>query len=180
MSRLDLLVALCDALCLLACALATATDLRARRIPNWLSGSALLLGLLLSPLVGALDPAGVWAGGLAPALLGATVLLLLFGALAATGALGMGDVKLLAAAGALLRWPLALHAALYTLLCGGVLALGFALGRRRLAAALRNLAAAEASTLARAPAHKIPYAPAILAGALWAILARHLAALRLL
>src|SRR5687767_2077545 len=78
-----------------AVTLALATDLRARRIPNWLTGGSALVGLL----------AGFWLHGppgglsaLTGGLLGFALLLPFY----ALGGVGAGDVKLLAALGTLI------------------------------------------------------------------------------
>jgi prepilin peptidase CpaA len=69
------------------------SDLRENRIPNWVSGGILLLGL-------ALYVAQDGAAGIVSALSGAGIGLVLFLPLYARGAMGAGDVKLMAAAGA--------------------------------------------------------------------------------
>lgn len=69
------------------------SDLRENRIPNWVSGGILLLGL-------ALYVAQDGAAGIVSALSGAAIGLVLFLPLYARGAMGAGDVKLMAAAGA--------------------------------------------------------------------------------
>ena len=74
-------------------AVATFTDLRSRRIPNWLVFPFLLAGILVS---GALHG---WLG-LAHSLEGIALGGLLFGVLSWLGGMGMGDVKLCAAIGA--------------------------------------------------------------------------------
>ncbi len=86
------------AVLLVVLAVATATDLRQRRIPNWLTGSAMLLGLLLhgflhgvEGLLESLRATAVWlCGGF------------LFYATLARGKLGAGDIKLAAAAAGLI------------------------------------------------------------------------------
>src|SRR5512139_2113923 len=99
------LAAIADTAALVACAIAVATDLRARRIPNWLTVAAIGLGLGLGLAAG--------TGTLVAALAGAALGLVVFGVPAAFGLVGMGDVKLVIALGALLRWPLALPLVLY-------------------------------------------------------------------
>jgi len=92
-------------------AIATWTDVRSRRIPNLLTGPALLLGLLVHLVVEGLP-------GLGQAALGALVA----GGLMLPGWLlkwkGGGDVKLVAAVGAWFAWPLALMVALRQSLTG--------------------------------------------------------------
>jgi prepilin peptidase CpaA len=56
----------------------------------------------------------------------------------ALGFTGAGDVKLLAAVGALLTFPTALFAALLALVLGGVLSLGLSIWRRNLSGLLLN------------------------------------------
>ena len=79
----------------LVLAVSTFTDLRSRRIPNWLVLPFLAIGLVVS-----IVPKS-WHGiGIVPSLEGMGLGLLLFGALAFMGGMGMGDVKLCAAIGA--------------------------------------------------------------------------------
>jgi prepilin peptidase CpaA len=56
----------------------------------------------------------------------------------ALGYTGAGDVKLLAAVGALLAFPTALFAGLLSLVLGGVLSLGLSVWRRNLSGLLMN------------------------------------------
>lgn len=80
------------ALVLLVAGIAIVTDLRARRIPNWLTSSGMVAGLVLHLVLGGA------AGGLQSLeglLLGFALLLLLF----VRGGMGGGDVKLLMAIG---------------------------------------------------------------------------------
>ncbi len=100
-------------------------DLRTRRIPNLLTVSLTAAGL------------GIAAAGLGRVGLGASVLGCLLGLAFMLpghvfGATGAGDVKLLAAAGALLGPSDTVHAFLNTAIAGGVLAVVVALRRRRL------------------------------------------------
>lgn len=97
-------------------AVAIVSDLRVRRIPNWLTGAGIVLALALRAVPGgpALLP------GVAGAGIGLALGLMLF----AIGALAAGDGKLLAAAGAFLG-PLALaHALFWAALAGAVLGTG--------------------------------------------------------
>lgn len=94
---------------------ACVTDLRARRIPNALTFSALLLGLVLAGMFGGWPCLGLALGGVAVASLS---LLLHAGRL-----LGAGDVKLLWAVGALTDPRFAGLTLLGTALAGGVLGL---------------------------------------------------------
>ncbi len=162
-----------DICCIVICGIATVIDVRTGRIPNWLTGSGVALGLLLNLAVfwslGGFDH-GV-NQGLLPALAGGAALLLAFGIMGLAGFVGMGDVKLMAAVGALLRWPGALWALAYVTLCGGAVALVYALARGQLGKVLGNLGAlARRGRQQKEPLqlHHIPYGLAILLGATWA------------
>lgn len=167
-----------DAVALVVCALAVGSDLRTRRIPNWLTVSAGAAGLLLGAGFGAMS-AGV-AGAL-HGLLGATAAgvlgLVVFGVPAAFGLVGMGDVKLVAALGSLLGLPVALPLALYIALAGGAVAAVYALASRRLAAVARNVSRIRSRELVL---HRMPYSLAIALGCAWTIAAGQVEALRLI
>lgn len=95
--------------------LAAACDVRTRKIPNWLTFSAILLGLLVNIAGGGLS-------GLMAAVLGTGagigLLLIPF----AMGGMGAGDVKILAAVGALNGASFAFRAFMYGALAGGFMA----------------------------------------------------------
>jgi prepilin peptidase CpaA len=150
-----------------ASALAVREDLLSHRIPNSLTGSLLCAGLTLQFVSGGWAALGTAALGV---LVGLAMLLPLY-MLRATGA---GDVKLLAAAGAVLGPYWAALAGVYTLMAGGLLAVGYVL-RGAVAAAsapvgkpwpLRiQLARERAQQLRR---ERFPYALAIAVGAVGA------------
>jgi prepilin peptidase CpaA len=71
------------------------SDLRFRRIPNWLNVSGVLFGIILNWATRGLP-------GVGGSLLGAGVGLVLLVPFAAVGGMGMGDVKFIAALGAFL------------------------------------------------------------------------------
>ena len=97
-------------------AVAVFTDVRERRIPNKVTVSGLLAGLV----------AGIFLEGGIPflALTGAGLALLVSFPLVAMGALGAGDAKLLTAVGAFVGPGGLFSVALYAALAGGVLAIG--------------------------------------------------------
>jgi prepilin peptidase CpaA len=104
---------------LLAVAVATVTDLRWRRIPNWLTVSTLVLGFALNALITYPTPLdGLWVAAKGFAF--AFGLNLVMYTLHMTGA---GDVKLLAAVGAMVGFSDFLGIFLLTALLGGVLAI---------------------------------------------------------
>ena len=111
-----------DALCMVMCGIGVITDIRSYRIPNWLTFGGLGIAIatntaLWTVALGA--PDGLVQGG-GTALIGGFAMSIVFAVVAAFGLVGMGDVKLTAAAGAFVRWPLALWALVYVLLAGGV------------------------------------------------------------
>jgi len=91
-------------------AVATFTDLRSRRIPNWLVLPFMAAGICVSAWTSGLHGLGQSLGGLG---LGA----LLFGVLTFMGGMGMGDVKMMLMAGAFLG----LKRTLLTIFTGSVL-----------------------------------------------------------
>ena len=143
---------------------AAQADVRTRKIPNWLTFPAILLGLLTHLAL----------GGRAGLMASLTGLLVVFAALIPGCLLrwmGAGDVKLMAAIGAWLAYPHAVIALLASLVAGGVIAAVVAVRRGVLATALRNTGFALAWTLQRQPAFvpvstgvRFPFALAILAG----------------
>lgn len=100
---------------MLGSALAVVTDLKMRKVPNWLTLPLMALGLFLAALYGG------WSGFLI-SLACAVGALGLFSLPFGLGWLGGGDVKLLSALGALFGWPGLLWLTLYSALAGGVLA----------------------------------------------------------
>ncbi len=119
----------------LAVLVATVTDLRTRRIPNWLTVSTLLMGFVLNALVAYPAPLeGVWLATKGFALAFAINLVMYM--LHMTGA---GDVKLLAAIGAMVGFSDFLGIFMLTALLGGVLALILMLVKGRVRQTLFNL-----------------------------------------
>lgn len=158
-------------------AIATFTDLRSRRIPNWLVLPFLVAGLVASGWLYGWSGLAHSAGGVA---LGG----LLFGILALMGGMGMGDVKLCAAIGAWL-WPQQLIFALVlTGVAGGIMALCWAAaggflgelfrgtGGLIFGIGKRGLKPDPELNLSNPLARKMPYAPAIAIGTLVAFFAR--------
>jgi prepilin peptidase CpaA len=105
---------------------AIASDLRWRKIPNWLTGPSVLVGLGLHTFI------NQWTG-LVFSLEGAVLGLGLFLVIYLLGWMGAGDVKLFAAVGSILGPTQTVSAALAVALVGGLLSLSilvFSLGWR--------------------------------------------------
>jgi prepilin peptidase CpaA len=156
-------------------AVAVVIDCRTLRIPNWLTIGGTLFALAINTLPwshGRIGAASAFAGL-------ATGFAILLPAYAAR-VMGAGDVKLMAMCGAFLGWPDILAAVFFTLVAGGIAALGFAFARRsarRLFANVRQvvhtgmyavLAGARPSPRieAGASAGRLPYSISICAGTL--------------
>jgi prepilin peptidase CpaA len=105
---------------LIVVVIATVTDLRTRRIPNWLVLPFLLLGFGVSTWQGGWQGLGQSAAGMG---LG----LFIFGALFWMGGMGAGDVKLFAAIGAWIGPHQLLIALILVSLAGGVLVMIWAI-----------------------------------------------------
>jgi len=105
--------------------LACVTDVRSRRIPNWLvallAGSGFAFSMALES----------WWPGLARAFMGLVVGFSIWIVFHVAGGLGAGDVKLFAAAGAWLGPGGAWRAALVAAFIGGVLSVGALVWQRR-------------------------------------------------
>jgi prepilin peptidase CpaA len=108
-------------------------DIRWRRIPNWLTLPAALIGFGLNAFL-ARTP---WEG-LRNALFGFLLAMLINFPLYALRARGAGDVKLLAAVGALAGWKDWIAIFVISGLLGGVLAVVLILGAGRFRKTLRN------------------------------------------
>ena len=119
---------------------AAAIDVRTHRIPNMLTGLVLLLGLIWSCGV-----AG-W-GGLGDGVCGVFVTGLPFFVLWVMRAGGAGDAKMMGALGAWLGVRNGAVALLAVALAGGVVSLGYAIARRQLRSALRNVAVVMGATV---------------------------------
>lgn len=124
---------------------AAVTDVRSRRIPNWLTVSGFAAGL-------ALNGALFGLGGLKASLLGFGFALLIHIPLFALRVTGGGDVKLMAATGAVLGPQLWLQLFILASIAGGVHALGLIMFRRAMGGVLWNYASmARAALLMRLP-----------------------------
>jgi prepilin peptidase CpaA len=119
-------------LALVVAAVAGYTDWRNRRIPNWLTVSGLLAGMLLNGI------AGGW-GGLKTSLLGAGLGLLLLLPFVLLRSLGAGDWKLAGALGACVGWPVLADLLIASIFVAGIMAVALVIYKRRLMQTLRNI-----------------------------------------
>jgi len=113
---------------------ASVFDVRYRKIPNWLVSAGALAGFV-SGFV-----AGGWHGVLG-ALLGFFTGFFLYLPLYVVRARGAGDVKLLAAMGAIVGVGTCFQIALYSAILGGLFALALVIRKKRLSKTLFNVSA---------------------------------------
>jgi prepilin peptidase CpaA len=144
-------------------------DVKSRRIPNFITGPALLLGLLMHLALGGW---GQFFSSLAAGLICGLVFLVFYIA----GGMGAGDVKLILAVGCIAGLSHIAYLLVLTAISGGVMALGLALIRGRLQQTVMNVAAlashhtSEGLTphpelnLSNAQTLRLPYALAIASG----------------
>jgi prepilin peptidase CpaA len=134
-------------------------DVRARRIPNWLTASIALAAVIVHAFAG-WRPLGESLAVMAVLTVAGTLLY-------ARGGIGGGDVKLAIAASGMLSYPLCVPFLLYTAFGGGLLALLFLAFRGKARASLSRvllmLAGAQGLTVDKA--ETLPYAVAFAFGA---------------
>ena len=105
-----------NALLLLLVAASGFFDLKERKIPNKITFSGILIGILFNIITGG------WTG-LLQSLLGMFAGLAIFFLPFVMGGMGAGDVKLMGAIGALMGWEFSVMTALYSAIVGGVMVL---------------------------------------------------------
>jgi len=152
------------------------TDIATRRIPNWLTYSGVLVGIVGHGLLQG------WRGLLAAVaggLIGGAAFLVFY----LVHAMGAGDVKLITAIGCLVGPTPAVQIVLASAIAGGIFALVLAVWRGKLRTLLANVvdvvrfhavAGAEVHprlNLSNPQAVRLPYAVAIAAGVLYSALA---------
>jgi len=162
---------------LIVLAIATFTDLRSCRIPNWLVLPFLVAGIFVS---------GWTQGwhGIGQSFLGIALGTVIFGFFCWLGGMGMGDVKLCAAIGAWIGPSQLLFALVLTGLAGGVMALCWAVAGGFMGELLSGTGDLFVSfrkhgvrphpemVLNNPLTRKMPYAPAIAIGTLISFFAR--------
>jgi prepilin peptidase CpaA len=143
---------------------AAVVDSARRKIPNWISLGTTATGIVLAA-------SGASGVSVASSLLGFFIgfLLMLPGHM--LGSTGAGDVKLFAAAGAVVGVPQILQAFFFTAVAGGVLAVFIAWQRGRLLRTFRltarlfgRSASAKNDIESSAEHNRFPYGPAIAVG----------------
>jgi prepilin peptidase CpaA len=149
--------------------IATFSDLRTRRIPNWLVVPFLLVGLVVSCVTQGM-------AGLGQSVLGLLLAAVVMGAFYLLGGLGMGDVKLCAGIGAWVGPEQMLMALVAIALVGGGIAVVWAISTGTLGQSLdstgdllhrfskKGLRPHPEINLKNAQARPLPYAPAIAIG----------------
>lgn len=127
---------------------AAITDLRTRRIPNWLTLPAVPIGLVASFVFGGVP-------GLVFAAIGLVVALMIYLPLYALKAMGAGDGKLMAAVSVFIGWYMWLHLFMAASVLGGLVAVLFTMAKgefrntlARSVTVLRSLARFEAPSSA--------------------------------
>lgn len=108
------------------------TDLRGRRIPNWLTVPGLLLGVAANSVLGG------WSG-LKTSLLGAALGLVLLLPFVLLRSLGAGDWKLAGSLGAFVGPSLLVNVLLGSIFVAGLMAVGLVIYKGRIRQTLRNM-----------------------------------------
>lgn len=153
---------------LLSITIASITDVRSHRIPNWLTYGTLLIGLGIQFAV--LGVEGLLAG-----LAGAGVGFIYFIPFFLLGGMGAGDVKMMTALGSLVGFKLVIVAASASLVLGGLYALSLMtvkgelinfVQRSLVSIKVRTYVAPDVDSIAR---HRFPFAVAIAGGTLAAL-----------
>lgn len=159
------------------CIAATVTDLRTGRIPNKLTASAMLAGLVFWLVVGLVVGGGlvrtdgVISGTVTASFLGLLCGLIPFAILVMLGGLGGGDMKLMGAIGAWgAHWRIVLDTTVYALAAGALIAIVLMIKHKRVKLTLVRLfgiAASKGKVISPdddATAPKVPFAAAALVG----------------
>jgi prepilin peptidase CpaA len=162
-----------DVCALLLLVLCAGWDVRYRRIPNWATLPGVALGLGLNGLF--LGWQGLKVSGLG-LLVGFGSLLVLF----VLGWMGGGDVKLMAAVGALKGYPFVVSALFYSLIVGVVIGVVLLIWNRKALRTLKNMFFVIGSrvtklipkqSIDREQTQKLPFGLAIVLGTIWAMIA---------
>jgi prepilin peptidase CpaA len=141
-------------------------EIKERRIPNWLTLGAIALGLGAAIIEGGL-------AGLTDSALGLAIAGGLFLPFCLLGVVGGGDMKLMAAVGAIVGWPMVLRVLCDTCIAGGVIAVAIMAWNGVLLTTLANVFRIMAGMPRKQQGLRnppmVPYALAITAGTLVAV-----------
>lgn len=157
------------AVLIVVAATAAFTDMKWGKVYNWLTVPAAAAGVALSFFF---PTPGPWQS-----LTGLAGALVMYAILRRVGRMGAGDVKLMAAVGALKGFPFVVFASIYIIVVAGIASILILAFERRLVPALRWVAATMASLLVpnlepvpfEGGKTEMPFAPAILIGVLWCV-----------
>ncbi|OGV45649.1 MAG: hypothetical protein A2X46_14890 [Lentisphaerae bacterium GWF2_57_35] len=143
--------------------IAVYTELKNKRIPNWIALLGILAGLAIGYLPGGISLRASFAG-----LAAGFGLLFIFYVF---GGIGGGDVKLMGAIGALVGYPLILPVVFYTAIVGGFMAIMLLIWKGRFWQVLSLFRRKSEQTAAPEPREPltIPYGVAIAAGCVMAL-----------
>jgi prepilin peptidase CpaA len=155
--------------------IATFTDLRSRRIPNWLVFPFLFLGIASSPWRFGWQGGAQGFGwhGLGQCFAGLGLGFVIYGVMFFMGGMGAGDVKLCAAIGAWIGPMQLLVGLVATSIAGGIMVFGWALMGGFFLDLFRGPGKEQSTPGESKPIHsnplkrKMPYAPAIALGTLF-------------
>lgn len=132
------------AVALVCASIGAVTDIRTRRIPNWLTLPSIFLGILLHFILSGSSGAAGWQWMVAWRSMGSAALATLiaggiFMVFHVAGGMGAGDVKLMAAVGSLAGLSHIAEILVFTGLMGGIFAIVLAIAKRRLKTTLANI-----------------------------------------
>ena len=141
-------------------------EIRSRRIPNWLTLGGIVLGLGAAAIEDGL-------AGLTDSALGLAIAGGLFLPFCLLGVVGGGDMKLMAAVGAITGWPMVLRVLCDTCIAGGLIAVAIMAWKgvllTTLANAFRLMVGMQRRTKGLRNPPMVPYALAITLGTLVAV-----------
>ena len=141
-------------------------EIKARRIPNWLTLGSIVLGLGAALIEGGSE-------GLIDSSLGLAVAGGLFLPFCLLGVVGGGDMKLMAAVGAITGWPMVLRVLCNTCIAGGLIAVAIMAWNgvllTTLANAFRIMVGMQRRSKGLRNPPMVPYALAITLGTLVAV-----------
>lgn len=141
-------------------------EIKARRIPNWLTLGSMVLGLGAALIDGGGE-------GLVDSVLGLAVAGGLFLPFCLLGVVGGGDMKLMAAVGAITGWPMVLRVLCNTCIAGGLIAVAIMAWNgvllTTLANAFRIMVGMQRRSKGLRNPPMVPYALAITIGTLVAV-----------